>query len=125
MRGFVQSGTAFVLGSLLIIGASEEALAGSVRGRVVTVACSFSSAGYLRCRSRPLQTVVDIAFIEVDGSVARRSVATNRWGRFSVRLPSGYYEFARRPPELGTQTTPVEITVPPEGVAVTLKVDSE
>jgi hypothetical protein len=124
MAGLLAYGTAFAIGGLTFIGGLEEAFAGSVRGKVVTVSCSFARSGYVNCRSTPLQTTVDVAFIEVDGSVSRRSIATNRSGHFRLKLASGYYEFAPRPPELGMQTTPVEITVPPEGVAITLKVDA-
>jgi hypothetical protein len=106
------------------IGGWENAPAANVRGRVVEIVCSFPPSGYLACRSRPLQTTVDVVLIEVDGSVSRQSVFTNRAGRFKLKVaPNRYYVFAPRPPVLGMLTEPVEITVPPEGVAITLRVE--
>jgi hypothetical protein len=61
-------------------------LAANVRGKVVEIVCSFPPSGYLACRSRPLQTTVDIVLIEVDGSVSRQSVFTNRAGRFKLKV---------------------------------------
>jgi hypothetical protein len=106
------------------IDALEKAFTANVRGRVVEIVCSYPPSGYVSCRSRPLQTTVDVNLIEVDGSVSRRSLSTNRAGRFSLRVaPNRYYVFAPRPPEVGMLTEPVEITVPPEGVTMTLRVE--
>lgn len=103
---------------------SQEVLAAQVRGRVVKVVCSGLTSLYITCRSRPLRTTVDVASVKVDGSVSRRRVSTNRAGRFSIRLASGYYEFEARPPRLGMPSMPVEVTVPPQGTTITLKVDA-
>ena len=72
---------------------------------------------------RPLPTAIDIALVEVDGSVSRRRVNTNRSGRFSVKLRFGYYLFVARPSEFGMPTEPLEVTIPPQGTTITLKVD--
>jgi len=114
--------TLLVIG-LTLVSNSQAAFAAQARGRVVKIVCSNPPSGYIACRSRPLQTTVDVVAVEVDGSVSKRSVTTNRAGRFRIKLAPRYYVFAARPPELGMPTEPVEITVPPEGVTVTLRVD--
>jgi hypothetical protein len=44
-------------------------------------------------------------------------------GRFTVKIvPNRYYLFAALPPVLGAPTEPVEITVPPEGTTIELRV---
>jgi hypothetical protein len=88
----------------------------------VEVMCSNPPSGYIACRSRPLQTAVDVVLVEVDGSVSRRSVFTNRAGRFRLKVaPNRYYVFEPRPPVLGMPTEAVEITIPPEGTTITLR----
>ncbi len=114
--------TLFIV-ALALISGSQEAFAAQARGRVVKIVCSNPTSGYIICRSRPLRTTVDVVAVEVDGSVSKRSVTTNRAGRFSIKLAARYYVFAARPPELGMPTEPIEITVPPEGVTLTLRVD--
>jgi hypothetical protein len=101
----------------------DDLLGATVRGRVVEVMCSNPPSGYIACRSRPLQTAVDVVLVEVDGSVSRRSVFTNRAGRFRLKVaPNRYYVFEPRPPVLGMPTEAVEITIPPEGTTITLRV---
>ena len=114
---------AVVVAALTVMTGPGDAFAGAVRGKVVKITCSTSRSGYIGCRSRPLPTTMDVTLVEVDGSVSTRSLTTNRSGHFSVKLRSGYYLFAARPPELGMPTEPVEVTIPPQGSTITLKVD--
>jgi hypothetical protein len=111
-----------IFAASMAISSAGGAHAAHFRGRVVKEACASLTSLYIACRSRPLQTRVEVVLIEVDGSVSRRNVTTSRAGRFGVRLAPGYYEFVAHPPRRGMRSMPVEITVPPEGTATTLKV---
>jgi hypothetical protein len=98
----------------------------NIRGRVVLVRCSSPPHGYISCRSKPLYTAVIVTKIDVDGSVWHRRVLTDRKGRFGIKVaPERYYVLSALPPVPGMHTEPVELTVPPQGVATTIRVDED
>jgi hypothetical protein len=114
----------FVTVVLVIAGSGDSAFSGEVRGRVVSIRCPGPTAKYFACSKRALEARVDVVALNVDGSVAGRSVSTNRAGRFRVSLAPGYYVFWARPPRPGMSSMPVQITVPPEGTTITIEVEN-
>jgi len=111
---------AALIAPLLIALASAQANAGEVRGKVVQLLCPTWRALEVRCPIRALQTTIDVVMIAVDGQTSRQTVASDRRGRFRLRLSPGYYVVAARPPDLGMSSMPAEFTVASSPVNLTL-----
>lgn len=98
----------------------------SIRGRVVLAKCSSPLHGYISCRAQPLDTAVIVTRVEVDGSVWHRRIITDRTGRFRIKVtPKRYYVLSALPPVPGMHTEPLELTVPPEGVSASIRVEED
>jgi hypothetical protein len=120
----VVAGTGSVYGADFTIG-REGAVGAKVHGKVVSAACRNLRSGYIACRTRPLRATVNVTLVEVDGSVHNRHVFTNRHGRFSVSVkPNRYYVFTPLPLVPGMRPEPLEMTVPPGGTTIELRIEA-
>jgi hypothetical protein len=106
---------------------ADIALAGDVRGTVVTTRCPGPDRIGVTCPPLPVVTVVDVFASPSEGSQSARpvkSVATDRSGHFKLSLPNGRYLLKPRPPKAGMLSKPTAVTVTAGMTAVTLRVDS-
>jgi hypothetical protein len=106
---------------------ADVALAGDVRGKVVTTRCPGPDRIGVTCPALPLVTTVDVFGSPSEGAQSAtpvKSVATDRSGHFKLWLPNGRYLLKPRPPKPGMSSKPTAVMVTAGVTTVTLRVDS-